>query len=82
MVAEGNTFKLVIACQYAGKTIFAGDMLPGIVIPNAYLADATEVEFGTQIKVPQVMFRGIATFGYDGSYNLFNSTIPTLPEIN
>jgi hypothetical protein len=79
---QQNTYSLAIVSQYAAMAAFS-DMLPGIVIPKAYLADSHEVELGVKTKMPQVLFRGLGTFGLDGSYQVFHSDFTglTLPEV-
>ncbi len=80
MVAQENTFGLIVVSQYSALAQFS-DMLPGIRIPKAFLAGDTEVDLGTGVKMPIITFRGIADYGLDGSYTLFDTNVSAVSSI-
>jgi hypothetical protein len=82
MGAQGNCYSLAIVSTYAAEAAFS-DMVPGIFIPKAYMANALDVGLSTKVKNPSVVFSGLATFGLDGSYSLFSYTVPSdLPGVS
>jgi hypothetical protein len=81
--AQNNTYGLAIISQYQALEVFS-DMLPGIYIPKSFLVGNTSVDLGTGPKLPVMTFGGLATFGLDGSYVLFNSAVSglQLPDVS
>ena len=73
MRAEGNTFRLLMLFPYASKSSVYADMPACMNFPNAYLADAIDMTVGTKRRVTRVLFRCIPTWGYDGSWTLYNA---------
>ena len=82
MLGEGYACQVVIKAAYGSKTVFSsGNMSPGRNYPKALFDGGIDKDISVRAKRPRFTVMGLPVFGTDGSWTLFNDTIPTLPSL-